>query len=46
MTRHIVLGDQQLLVNIDKWLQVRDIYYPHVGQYNHLGGGMHIKSLF
>ena len=41
MTRYIVLGDQQLLVNIDQWLQVRDIYFPHVGQYNHLGGHAH-----
>jgi len=38
MTRHIVLGNQSLLVNLDKWLQVRDIYYPHVGQENHLMG--------
>lgn len=41
MVRHIVLGNQQLLVNIDKWLQVRDIYFPHVGQYNHLVGHAH-----
>ncbi len=41
MVRHIVLGNQQLLVNIDKWLQVRDIYFPHVGQYNHLLGHAH-----
>ncbi len=38
MTRHIALGNQSLLVNIDKWLQVRDIYFPHVGQENHLLG--------
>ncbi len=38
MTRHIVLGNQSLLVNIDRWLQVRDIYYPCVGQENHLLG--------
>jgi GH15 family glucan-1,4-alpha-glucosidase len=38
MTRHIVLGNQSLLVNIDKWLQIRDIYFPHVGQENHLLG--------
>ncbi|MFC2162204.1 glycoside hydrolase family 15 protein [Candidatus Altiarchaeota archaeon] len=38
MTRHIALGNQSLLVNIDKWLQVRDIYYPMVGQENHLVG--------
>ncbi|EFD92234.1 MAG: glycoside hydrolase 15-related protein [Candidatus Parvarchaeum acidophilus ARMAN-5] len=38
MTRDIVLGNQKLLVNIDRWLQVRDIFYPNVGQYNHLNG--------
>lgn len=38
MTRYIVLGNQALLVNIDKWFQVRDIYFPHVGQENHLIG--------
>ncbi len=38
MTRHICLGNQSLLINIDKWLQIRDIYFPHVGQENHLLG--------
>ncbi|MEI6533585.1 MAG: glycoside hydrolase family 15 protein [Candidatus Roizmanbacteria bacterium] len=38
MARHIVLGNQKLLVNIDQWLQVRDLYFPYVGQYNHLVG--------
>lgn len=38
MTRHIALGNQSLLINIDKWFQVRDIYYPYVGQENHLVG--------
>lgn len=38
MTRHIVLGNQSLLINIDRWLQVRDIYFPYVGQENHLMG--------
>ncbi|MBN1133893.1 MAG: glycoside hydrolase family 15 protein [Methanosarcinaceae archaeon] len=38
MTRNIVLGNQSLLINIDKWFQVRDIYYPYVGQENHLIG--------
>ncbi len=41
MARHLVLGNQQLLVNIDQWLQVRDIFFPHVGQYNHLMGHAH-----
>ena len=38
MTRHIVLGNQSFLINIDSWFQVRDIYFPHVGQENHLIG--------
>ena len=38
MTRHIVLGNQSMLVNIDKWLQIRDIYFPYVGLENHLMG--------
>lgn len=41
MVREIVLGNQKLLVNIDQWMQVRDIYFPHVGQYNHLVGHAH-----
>ena len=38
MTRHIALGNQSLLINIDKWLQIRDIYFPRVGQENHVLG--------
>ncbi len=38
MTRHIPLGNGSLLVNIDEWLQIRDFYYPHVGEENHLLG--------
>ncbi len=41
MTRHIVLGNGSLLVNIDRWLQVRDLFFPRVGQYNHLFGHAH-----
>ena len=46
MTRHIVLGNGSLLVNIDKWLQVRDIYFPHVGQENHILGHAHKRGVF
>ncbi|MBI2140835.1 glycoside hydrolase family 15 protein [Candidatus Woesearchaeota archaeon] len=46
MTRHIVLGNGTLLVNIDKWLQVRDFYYPHPGQENHLLGHAHRVGVF
>jgi len=41
MVRDIVLGNQHLLLNIDRWLQIRDIYFPNVGQYNHLLGHAH-----
>jgi len=41
MPREIVLGNQCLLVNIDKWLQIRDIFYPYVGEENHVQGRAH-----
>ena len=38
MPREIVLGNGELLVNLDRNLFVRDIYYPYVGWANHVGG--------
>ena len=46
MDRYAALGNQSLLVNIDKWLQVRDIYFPYVGQYNHVLGNAHRIGIF
>ncbi|MFC1648014.1 glycoside hydrolase family 15 protein [Nanoarchaeota archaeon] len=46
MPREIVLGNQCLLVNIDKWLQVRDFFYPHVGEENHVQGHAHKLGVF
>lgn len=46
MTRYIALGNGGLLVSIDKWLQVRDFYYPHVGEENHLLGHAHRIGVF
>ncbi len=46
MPRDIVLGNQSFLVNIDKWLQIRDIFYPHVGQENHVQGHAHKIGIF
>ena len=40
-----MLGNGRFLINIDRWLQVRDIFYPFVGQYNHLGGHAHKIAL-
>ena len=38
MPRDIVLGNGELLVNLDRHLFIRDIYYPYVGWANHVGG--------
>jgi oligosaccharide amylase len=38
MPRELVIGNGQLLVNLDKHLQIRDIYFPFVGQQNHVQG--------
>ena len=38
MPRDIPLGNGKLLICFDDNHQMRDLYYPHVGQENHLGG--------
>jgi len=38
MARHLVIGNGKLLVNLDQTGYIRDIYYPYVGQLNHVGG--------
>ena len=38
MPRDIPVGNGKLLIAFDKEYRIRDIYYPHVGQENHLGG--------
>ena len=38
MTRAIVVGNGNILVNFDERLDMRDFYYPMVGQLNHIGG--------
>ena len=39
MPRDIPVGNGQMLVTFDGHYQVRDLYYPHVGQENHAGNG-------
>ena len=36
--RDIPVGNGHLLVNFDDKYQIRDIYFPHVGQENHTEG--------
>src|SRR5204862_6889803 len=38
MPRDLPLGNGRLLVNFDKDYNLRDIYWPHVGQELHTGG--------
>jgi GH15 family glucan-1,4-alpha-glucosidase len=38
MPRHLVLGNGKILINLDQNLQMRDIYFPYVGQQNHVQG--------
>ncbi|WP_274650417.1 glycoside hydrolase family 15 protein [Paenibacillus humicola] len=38
MARHLVIGNGRVLVNLDRNCYIRDIYFPYVGQLNHVGG--------
>ncbi len=38
MPRDIPVGNGDLLITFDRFYRVRDIYYPHVGRYNHTDG--------
>lgn len=38
MPRDIPVGNGQLLITFDALYRMRDIYYPHVGRYNHTSG--------
>jgi len=39
MPRDIPVGNGRLLITFDDRYQIRDLYYPHVGQENHAGSG-------
>src|SRR4051812_29557912 len=38
MPRDIPIGNGKLLINFDERYQLRDLYYPHVGNENHTAG--------
>ncbi len=38
MPRYLSIGNGQLLINFDAQYRLRDLYFPHVGQENHLIG--------
>jgi glucoamylase len=39
MPRDIPVGNGRMLVTFDNKYQIRDVYFPHVGQENHAGAG-------
>lgn len=39
MPRDIPVGNGRLLITFDDRYQIRDLYFPHVGQENHAGAG-------
>ena len=39
MPRDIPVGNGRLLLTFDNRYQIRDVYFPHVGQENHAGAG-------
>ncbi|MCK4258583.1 MAG: glycoside hydrolase family 15 protein [Halanaerobiales bacterium] len=43
MPRPLVVGNGNLLINFDKGLNMRDLYFPYVGELNHISG--HKNSL-
>jgi GH15 family glucan-1,4-alpha-glucosidase len=38
MPRHYAIGNGTMLINLDRFTRIRDLYYPYVGQLNHVGG--------
>lgn len=38
MPRPLVVGNGKLLINLDRSGCIRDLYFPYVGQLNHVGG--------
>lgn len=51
MPRDIPVGNGDLLITFDRLYRVRDIYYPHVGKYDHTDGhlqrfGVWVDGLF
>src|SRR5690554_4831308 len=37
MARNLILGNNSMLISLDDRGQVRDLYFPYVGQENHIG---------
>ena len=40
MPRDIPVGNGNLLITFDRWYRIRDLYFPHVGRFNHTDGNV------
>jgi glucoamylase len=40
MPRDLPIGNSRLMLAFDQYYNLRDLYFPHVGQENHLGGDL------
>ena len=40
MPRDIPIGNSRLMLAFDQYYNLRDLYFPHVGQENHIGGDL------
>lgn len=46
MPRHLVIGNGGMLVNFDSDGNMRDLYYPYVGQWNHIQGNKNSMGIW
>ncbi len=51
MPRHLVTGNGKMLINLDHHSYMRDLYFPYVGQLNHVSGyacrvGVWVEDVF
>jgi len=44
--RHLVIGNGSMLVNFDSGANMRDLYYPYVGQWNHIQGNKNSMGIW
>lgn len=46
MPRYLVIGNGEMLINFDGELNMRDLYYPYVGQWNHIQGSKNSMGIW
>jgi GH15 family glucan-1,4-alpha-glucosidase len=46
MPRELVIGNGHLFIGFDAGTNMRDLYYPYVGQLNHIGGNRNSLGVF